>query len=229
MSSCPALFANIDLEAMKKIAAALIVPALLLAACKKTPPAEAPAPAPVVVASPSPAPATPPAEMSDAEREMAKKKDLLAYGTMEDNFLNDVRGQWATSVTASSTFNGVDPKKATGKPDGNSWLNNNQDVGFDWIELGYDKPVQATEVRLAIEGGQGVEALTRVELQDTDGKWNKVWEGVSDVKKDARGRRTWFVKTFDKTPYKVKAVKYTIANNMYRGYKEFDAAQLVGD
>ena len=80
-----------------------------------------------------------------------------------------------------------------------------------------------------LPSGQGVEAVNKVELQDTDGKWNTVWEGVSDVKKDDRGNRTWFVKTFNKTAYKAKAVKVTYANNLQHDYKVIDAVQLVGD
>ena len=87
--------------------------------------------------------------------------------------------------------------------------------------------MQASEGRLVIN--EGAQSLTKVELQDTDGKWNTVWSGLSDLKDEEHGPRTWFVKSFYKTPYKVKAVKYTIANNVQRGYKEVDAAQLVGD
>ena len=49
------------------------------------------------------------------------------------------------------------------------------------------------------------------------------------MKTDKRGSRTWFVRTFPQTTYKVKAVKYTIANNVQRGYKVVDAAQLIGE
>lgn len=219
---------------MKKTVFALLLPVLMLSACKKQAPAEASAPvaapAPVATApAPVAAPATPPAELSAADKEMARKKDLLAYGTMEDQYINDPRGQWASSANASSSFSKDTVKRVTGAPDGSNWLNNNQNIGFDWLELNYDKPVSATEVRIVLNQGYGSEAITRVELQDTDGKWNKIWEGVSEVKADKRGNRTWFVRTFEKTPYKVKAVKYTIANNLYHGYKEVDAAQLVGD
>jgi hypothetical protein len=216
---------------MKKLATVLILPALLLGACKKNteevvpPAAPAPAAAPAAAAAPAPDPAG----LSAADQEMADKKAKLAYGVMEDGYLNDAKGQWAATVNASSTFSGVEIKQATGKPDGLNWTNNNQEQGMDWIEFGYDKPVSATEVRLVVDNGNGVEALIKVELQDTNGKWNKVWDGISDVKADARGRRTWFVKSFPKTEYKVKAVKYTIANNLHNGYKEVDAAQLIGE
>lgn len=205
-----------------------------LVACKKK---EEPVAAPVAQAqAAAPAPAPAPAPVVDEEA--AKKKALLDYATMEDNYLNDAKGQWAVDARASTTFGDDDGKKpssvneaknATGAPDGSEWSNNRQDIGFDWLELAYSKPVTATEVRLVIPEDDGSEAVTKVELQAEDGKWNTVWSGVSDVKPDERGRRTWFVKSFAPTPYKVKAVKYTFANNVQRGYKQVDAAQLVGE
>ncbi|MDO9177611.1 MAG: hypothetical protein Q7U16_04680, partial [Agitococcus sp.] len=77
--------------------------------------------------------------------------------------------------------------------------------------------------------GKGVEAINKVELQDTTGKWNTVWSGISEVKQDKRGARTWFVRSFEKTAYKVTGVKLSIANNVERGYKVIDAVQLIGD
>lgn len=219
----------------------------LLAACGKKPaqpesqaappPTAAPAPAAPPAAA-SAAQAAPAAEPSDEDRERAKKQALLDYATMEDQYINDPRGQWAASAKASSTF-GEGPGKtpaasrmpanAAGAVDGKTWTNNQQDIGFDWLEVGFDKPVSATEIRFVFPDGEGVEAVSKVELQDTDGKWTTIWSGLSDVKKDRRGNRTWFVRTFDKTAYKVKAAKLTLANNVERGYKEVDAVQLVGE
>jgi hypothetical protein len=169
---------------------------------------------------------------------LAEKQKLMDYATMEDTYMNDPKAQWASTATASSTFGDEDgktpsdsnlAKNVTGKVDGETWNNNNQDIGFDWIELGYEKPVAATEVRLVMPNGNAPESISKVELQDTEGKWNTVWSGISDTKNDDRGRRTWFVKTFPKTAYQVKAVKYTLANNLIHGYKQVDAAQLVGE
>lgn len=226
----------------RQVALAVLMSTLILTACqKKDKQEEAPAAAPVPAAAPAPAPAAaaPAAAAPTAEQEeLARKQALLDYGTMEDKYLNDPKGQWAATAKASSTFgddNGREPspvnmaKNAAGPSDDNDWSNNNQDKGFDWLELGYAKPVNATEVRVIVPGGDGVEAINKVELQDTDGKWNTVWSGISDVKQDRRGNRTWFVRTFDKTAYKVKGVKITIANNIQRGYKKVDAVQLVGE
>ncbi len=232
------------LSNMKKIiSTALILSSALVAACNKKVEEVAPASEPVAAAAPAIAPASastpaPAPDMSDEQKERAQKQILLDYAVMEDQYINDPRAQWATSAKASSTFGDEDGKtpspsnsaaNTTGAADGKEWTNNKQDIGFDWLELTYDKPVAATEVRLVLSHGEGVEALNKVELQDTDGKWNTVWSGLSDVKADKRGNRTWFVRSFEKTPYKVKAVKFTIANNLERGYKTVDAAQLVGD
>lgn len=217
----------------------LLLAPLLLVACHKKEP-EAPAPAAVVVAAaPAPAAATPaaadPASQTPEQAEKAEKQARLDYSVMEDKYMTDPKAQWAATATASSVYGDPKPdennlaRHATGAIDDKQWVNNNQELGFDWIELGYAKPVFATEVRLVLHDGQGIEALSKVELQDTDGKWNTVWSGISDDKKDERGVRTWFVRSFPKTAYKVKAVKYTIANNVKHGYKYVEAAQLVGE
>ena len=104
-----------------------------------------------------------------------------------------------------------------------------QDIGFDWLETTFAKPVNTTEVRAVFANGARVEAVDKVELQDTEGKWYTVWSGISDVKRDARGSRTWFVRTFAKTAYKAKAVKIAIANKAEHVYKVVDAVQLVAN
>ncbi|MTV41366.1 hypothetical protein [Duganella radicis] len=224
-------------------AAAAMVLAALLSACHKKEKAEeaapaTPAPAAAPAAAAPPPAAAPAAPLTREQEKLAEKQALLDYGVMEDKYINDARGQWATDAKASSVFgdeNGRTPSesnlpiKATGPADGNQWTNNSTDKGFDWLELGYATPVNATEVRIVVGSGQGVEAFNKVELQDTDDKWHTVWEGLSDVKRDQRGSRTWFVRSFEKTPYKAKRVKLTIANNLEHSYKVVDAVQLVGD
>ncbi|MCU6499134.1 hypothetical protein LPN04_15155 [Rugamonas sp. A1-17] len=219
---------------------AILMSTLALAAChKKDKPADAPTvAAPVPATAPAPAAPAPAAAQTEDQQEMARKQALLDYGTMEDKYLNDPKAQWAATAKASSTFgddNGKEPsevnvaKNVVGPSDDRSWSNNNQDKGFDWLEVGFAKPVNATELRVIFPGGEGVEAVSKVELQDTDGKWNTIWSGISDVKQDKRGSRTWFVRTFDKTAYKVKGAKITIANNVQHGYKNVEAIQLVGE
>ena len=230
---------------MKKISTLLFVlcSSVVLVACNKKadqiPAAEQSTPvvatAPVVAAPVTPAT---PVQETEEQKEAARKRDLMDYSTMEEKYLTDTRGQWASSAKASSSFgdaNKTEAKrlesamKATGAPDTNTWTNNNYELGFDWLELNYDKPVAATEVRVVLDAGKGSEALSKIELQDESGKWNVVWADISDIKRDQRGKRTWFVKNFAKTSYKVKAVKVSFANNLEHSYKEVDAVQLIGD
>jgi len=161
---------------MKRYAAvASLTLVSLLAACQKkdkteeVPAVAATAPAPAAAsATPAATPAVPPGEQTPEQQEMAKKKTLLDYSVMEDKYLNDIRAQWATTARASSVYGDDENKpnehnlavKATGPTDGNQWTNNSTDKGFDWLETGFAKPVNATEVRAVITGGQGVEAIS---------------------------------------------------------------------
>lgn len=202
--------------------------------------AAAAAPAAVTPAEPTAAQATLPADDSDEGRERTRKQGLLDYATMEDSYLNDAKGQWATSAKASSSFGdankpGVDdaqpntPWQATAAPNSDAWNNNSTDIGFDWLRLDYERPVKATAVRMVGLGEEAIESINKIELVDTDGAAHTVWTGLSDVKKDERGSRTWFVRTFEPTPYQAKSIKLTFANNVSNGYKEVDAVQLVGE
>lgn len=233
---------------------ALLLPVLLLAACAKKEPAPAPttdaapaattAPAPAAAPAPAPAATAPAAtagggplqtphvdteNMSDEQKEIAKRQAKLDYSNMEDGYINDASAQWASSATATSTYGtSYEPVRATGKVDGKYWSTNNSDVGFDSLEVSFDKPVNATQLRVAISDGYGLEGITKLELQDTDGKWNTVWSGVHTVKADKRGARTWFVQPIEKTSYKAKAARITKSNNVTTDRLEVDAVQLVG-
>ena len=217
----------------------VIATALLLAVgvtgCKKHDEATAEAAAPVAAPASSPEPATP---APDAAEPADDAKAKLAYATMENDYISDANAQWATSATASSSFGDAadkpadshdpsTPWQATGAVNGDSWTNNQQDIGFDWLQLDYAKPVSATEVRAVLDEN-GVKSITRVELIGADGAAHTVWSGTSDVAKDERGSRTWFVRRFDATPYPVKSVKLTFANAVASGYMNVDAVQLVG-
>ncbi len=214
---------------------------MALTACsKKAEEHSEPAPSePSTAAQPSsPAVAT---EASEDDRkkqaELTKKQGQLDYATMEDGYINDPKAQWAASAKASSTFgqdkgepNGSNlATNIVGKVDGKTWTNNSQDIGFDWVEVGFEKPVQATEVRFVFRDGRDVAAASKVELIEPNGTAHVIWSGVSDAQSDTRGPRTWFVRKFDATPYQVSAVKLTLANNMASDYKELDAVQIVGN
>lgn len=227
---------------MKKVTSlALVLTCSFLFACQKKTEDASTAASAAAAAAPTVAEATKPAasaEPTEAQREMEEKKRLMDYASMEDSYINDPLGQWANAAKASSVF-GDDSKSGPsdsnlaknvqGPVDGESWNNNKQDIGFDWLETSYEKPVTAKEVRVVFENGKGVEAINKIELQDTAGNWSTLWSGISDQKRDTRGNRTWFVRKVEKATGKTKAVRITLANNLERGYKVVDAVQLVGE
>lgn len=218
----------------------LLAPVVLLAliACaNKESETAAPAPAESAAVPTETATST---EPTADEQERARKQAALDYSMMEDKFLNDPRGQWAESARASSSFGDANddppesqasntPWQATGAPNGDTWSNNNQEIGMDWLEVKFAKPVTARELRAVMPNGEIVGSVSKVELIDTDGKYHEVWSGVDDTKRDDRGSRTWFVRAFEPAQYKTAGLKITIANAINSGYKEIDAVQIVGD
>lgn len=218
---------------MKKALWVLAVAAALTACQKKAddaPAADAGSSAPPATQAPAET-----AEPTEADRERAEKQAALDYATMEDSYLNDSKGQWAASATATSVFGdsaggASDVNKADnliGKPDGREWTNDHQDMGFDSFEASFAKPVHATEVRAVFSAG--IEAVSKVEVKGVDGTYATVWSGINEDPKDDRGPRHWFVRKFPATTSPVQAVKITIANSVERGYKVVDAVQLVGE
>jgi hypothetical protein len=160
---------------------------------------------------------------------MAKRQAKLDYSNMEEGYITDANAQWASTATATSTYaNSYEPVQATGKVDGKYYSTKGSDVGFDSLEVSFEKPVNATQLRIAISDGYGMEGITKLELQDVDGKWNTVWSGVNTVKVDKRGARTWYVQPIEKTSYKAKAARITKSNNVTTDRLAIDAVQLVG-
>ncbi len=238
---------------MNKIAALVAMIGLTLgagAACKKKDKGEPAAAAPAADStapaagsgSAAPDPAAAAAEKAaDDEykaRQKAEKEAKLEYAQMEDRYLNDPKGQWASAAKASSSFgsaneapadskDGNTPWHATGAPNSDSWTNNNQEMGIDWLEVTFARPVAATELRIVQTGGVG--AVSKIELLDDTGAAHEIWAGTDETTADKRGQRTWLVKTFEKTAYKVAGAKVSFANAVVSGYKEIDAVQLVGE
>ena len=217
--------------------------ALVLAGCAKKEEAAAPAeaqaeaPAEAPVAAPAAeAAATPPAEEEDPA--VVKKRREVEFALAEDALVSDARGQWAATATASSTYNDAkEPAsysafQATGTPNvvgfgdnGNAWCPKEDDGGIERLELGFAKPVNATEIRVRQNSAPG--AIIKVELIDTEGKAHVVHDGIDAEKYDEFN--FWFKKTFEKTPYKVAGAKITLATNAVAGWNEIDAVQLLGD
>ena len=174
-------------------------------------------------------------DQSDKEQ---KIKDALA----EEKIVNDTLGQWAIDAEVSTTYgdeNGTDKShpytkfQLIGKPDvenfrddGRAWVSKDADKGIEWCKVSFEKPVNATEVRIRQNCAPG--AIIKVELIDTDGKSHTVWEGPDKTQYKENTISYLFAK-FERTPYKVKSVKITLATNAVVGWNEIDAVQLVGN
>ncbi len=171
----------------------------------------------------------------------ADKEQKIKEAMEEDKLVNDTLGQWAVDADASSSYGDETSKDKNspytkymmlGKPncenygdDGRAWAPKEADKGIEWVTLTYEKPVNATEVRIRQNVGPG--AIIKVELIDTDGKNHTVWEGP-DKTKYAENKIQYLIAKFDKTAYKSKMVKITMATNAVPGWNEIDAVQLVG-
>jgi len=233
------------MPATTRLLTAAIVATLALSACKKhdeaAPAAEAPAPAAAEpAATPAPAPAAEaPADDSEAQ---SRQKDI-DRALAEQTLLQDPKGQWATTATSSSQYKTqIDPDgestdrgagAATGAPDAEKpsndekgWEPEKADAGIEWLELGYAKPVNATEVRIRQIQTPG--SIIKIELIDDAGAKHTVWEGRDDTQYEAN-EFNWLKKTFEKTGYKAKGVRLTLATNVEPGHESIDAVQLIGE
>lgn len=207
----------------------------------QTPPAEA-APQPSPAAPTEAAPATAAPAPSEAPTVTDEKAAAIQAALAEEEIVSDPRGQWAVSATASSTYGGdkspesktaYSPFMATGAPNverygdnGNSWASETADKGIEWLELKFDKPVHATELRIRQSYSPG--AIIKLELIDDSGARHAVWQSV-DSQQYAPNTIAWFKTPIEKTPYVVTGARITLATNAVPGWNEIDAVQLLGD
>jgi hypothetical protein len=154
---------------------------------------------------------------------------------MDAKIIADPAGQWAATATAGTKYGKTQysPAQATGAPNistaGNSpdaWCPENKNVGTDWLELTFAKPVHATEVR--VRQNDAVGAITKIEAIEPDGTAHVWWEGVDPYVAPAVREIAWFAVRVPRTPYLVAKVKITLNLASGPGYKEIDAVQLVG-
>lgn len=218
-----------------------IAVAVLLSGCAKQENADDPAAAADAAATTEAATAAPPAAAPDAaeeDPEAAKKRKQVEFALAEEAVVNDARGQWATTAKATSSYNDAQEPasysafQATGAPNvpgfgdsGNAWCPKDSDAGIERLEVGFGKPVNATEIRVRQNSAPG--AIIKVELVDEAGKPHTVYEGVDATKYDEFN--FWFKAAFEKTPYKATGARITLATNAVSGWNEIDAVQLIGD
>jgi hypothetical protein len=219
--------------------ALLMSAGVLISACgKKT---DAPAPEATAPAPAASAPQTNAAPATEEDSELVAKREAIEFALMEDKIKNDPKGQWAVSAKASSTYSsdandstsGYHAFRATGAPDTErygdqetSWASKESDQGIEWIELEYANPVNATALKIRQNLNPG--AIISVDLFDEAGSAHNIWQGP-DATKYRDSTISWLNLNFEKTAYKTKRVKITLATNAVSGWNEIDAVQLLGE
>ena len=163
----------------------------------------------------------------------------LEYEAMEERYMADTNAQWGVQATTGSSVGDnvaaqvvSDPERspmnATGPANGNTWRNLHDAEGLDWITVTYGQPVHATEVRVVLRGQVGPRAITRLDAIDETGQAHTLWAGEVGDTPEWRGDRTWFIRKFERTPFKVASVRVVFANKVVPGVKLVDAVQVVG-
>ena len=194
-------------------------------------------------ASANSAPVSPaPARSAESIVANDEKAAAIQAALAEDAIVSDPRGQWAIAATASSTYSGdkaptaktsYSAFAATGAPNverygdnGHAWTSATADKGIEWLEVQFEKPVNATQIRIRQSYGPG--AIIKVEVIGEDGTRRTVWQGLDDQTYPAN-TISWFDRTFEKTAFKVNGARITLATNAVAGWNEIDAVQLLGD
>lgn len=159
----------------------------------------------------------------------------------EESIISDPLGQWASDADASSSYaSDIKNKTAswsapqmTGKPNvekygdnGYAWASKVQDKGLEWVELTFPKSVYASEIRVRQNYNPG--AIIKIAFYDEKGNQDVVWDNT-DKTEYVPNKIQWFIAKFDKTDYKTKKVRITLATNTVKGWNEIDAVQLIGN
>lgn len=102
-----------------------------------------------------------------------------------------------------------------------AWASMAADGGHEWIELDYDPPLRASEVRVhevLTAGG-----VAKVVLVDTEGRRFTEWEG-----QDPLTTPGVFAVPVGPTSYRVRTVRVELDTTRRSGWNEIDAVELVG-
>lgn len=99
-----------------------------------------------------------------------------------------------------------------------AWCSAAEDGGPEWLELRYEKPVMAAELRIQASFNPG--AVVRVLVGTDDGDMRELWAGVSP----AETVQTLAISP----PAEITRVKLELDTAKVPGWNEIDAVALVG-
>ena len=141
-----------------------------------------------------------------------------------------VLSQWASSASASSAYGMPDwsAQRATGEPDVEGCVDDSRawasarGNGLEWLDLRYDTPVYATEVRIYQTLGRG--SLARVTLIDEAGEEQLVWQGT-DTTEPCPGV---FSVSVSRALTRTVGVRVELDESRTGFWNQIDAVSLVG-
>ena len=228
-------------------------PAVLRALAEREEPvleaAENSSPAPLQEEAPVESAVVPIAERAPAENDApgqpgenaASMPAIARVGAGPVSWLGDAlvstegTAQWAVSARAGSEYGPVQnsASRATGAPDvpgaddhPNAWCPAVRDSGTDWLELTFERPGPATEVRVRQSYGPG--SIVKVEAIDTDGQSHVWWEGLDPYGQEGLASdAVWFSVRVPATGYAVQKIRLTLDLGLHGRWKQIDAVQLI--
>ncbi len=146
--------------------------------------------------------------------------------------LAETNGQWANTATASTQYgdDAWSAEQATGGPDvdsygdnGSAWAPKEVNKGVETLTVTFAKTVTPAGVRIRESYGSG--SITKVELLDTDGVYQTIWEGADST----TGLKYLQIAVTDAT-YETNTIRITFdTTKAPTEWTEIDAVQLVGE
>ena len=119
-------------------------------------------------------------------------------------------------------------RKAAGPPDANAnqdhpnaWASKRGNMGMQWLELDYRKPMKVHLIRVFEVNRPG--ALAEVVGYDEQGKAHSLWKGVDPTKQPGI-----FEFKIKPTDFRVARLRLILDTNRVSGWNEIDAVEIVG-
>ena len=128
----------------------------------------------------------------------------------------------------AQTKRGWGPEQATGAPDTpiagdytTAWASLRPDAGLEWLQLGFQRPVEIAEIRIRESFNPG--AVSKVVALVENGREQVLWEG-----QDPTDRAPADFVVQPKTRVTSNRVKIYLQTTRRAGWNEIDAVELIG-
>jgi hypothetical protein len=159
-----------------------------------------------------------------------RREDFLAFvdswiGFEPDTEVRSVLGEARQRQQEIPRWNAL---QAVGPPDAdpahdspNAWAARQEDMGEQWLDVGFATPLRANAVRIFEVNVAG--AVTRLVATDEAGRSHALWSGS-----DPTAVPGVFEVPFPTTSYRVRRVRIYLDTSRRPGWEEIDTVELVG-